>query len=86
MINYYLRKDLGKKDKGVAKKLDGIMRHADSLEKKEVLGEIVQAIAEVREDLRKKKEYDMSDYIREKLNEMGIILEDKQAGVRWRMA
>jgi len=40
---------------------------------------------DVREALRRKKEYALSDEIRADLKEIGIILEDKEEGVRWRI-
>ena len=37
-----------------------------------------------REEARKRKDWKTADEIREKLREMGIILEDTPEGVKWR--
>ncbi len=41
---------------------------------------LIELILEVREELRKRKLYDLSDKIREKLREMGIIVADSKKG------
>jgi cysteinyl-tRNA synthetase len=46
---------------------------------------LMAVFADVRESLRKKKEYALSDKIRSDLKDAGIILEDKEEGVRWRI-
>ncbi|UCC91608.1 MAG: hypothetical protein JSV39_04870, partial [Candidatus Aenigmatarchaeota archaeon] len=46
---------------------------------------LISGVIEIREILRKKKEYDLSDKIRSDLRDMGIILEDKEDGARWRV-
>ena len=38
---------------------------------------LVEILINVRKQLREKKEYELADYIRDRLREMGIILEDK---------
>jgi cysteinyl-tRNA synthetase len=52
----------------------------------ENFGKLMSIFIDVREALRKKKEYDLSDKIRADLKAAGIILEDKEEGVRWRFA
>jgi len=46
---------------------------------------ILHALISLREEWRKKKDYQKSDLIRAKLNAIGISLEDKQAGHRYKV-
>ncbi len=81
-----LHEDLKEKDRGSAKKLDTILRGIRGKEyDPENFDKLISGIIEIREALRKKKEYGLSDKIRSDLGEMGIILEDKDKGVRWRI-
>lgn len=81
-----LHADLKKKDKGSASKLDKILAKMKGEEyDPENFDKLVSGVIEIRETLRKKKEYDLSDKIRSDLGETGIILEDKEDGVRWRL-
>ncbi len=51
----------------------------------EVLDEkLVSLLVEIREAARKEKVYKIADYIRDKLKEMNIILEDTPAGTKWK--
>jgi cysteinyl-tRNA synthetase len=52
----------------------------------ENFAKLMSVFIDVREALRKKKEYSLSDNIRADLKGIGIILEDKEEGVRWRVA
>ena len=47
--------------------------------------QLLELIISVREELRRRKIYDLSDSIREKLREMGIILEDTKRGTIWKI-
>ncbi len=47
--------------------------------------EMLNQIIEYREWLRSQKKYKESDIVRNKLKEIGILLEDKEAKVRWRL-
>ncbi len=47
--------------------------------------QLLELIISVREELRRRKIYDLSDSIREKLREMGIILEDTKKGTIWKI-
>ncbi len=81
-----LHEDLKKKDKGSVRKLDKILKDLKGKEyDPENFDRLISAVIEIREVLRKKKEYEFSDKIRSDLGEMGIILEDKEEGVRWRI-
>ncbi len=45
---------------------------------------IMDAVLEIREALRKRREFDLSDRIREALSESGIIIEDSGGNATWR--
>jgi cysteinyl-tRNA synthetase len=47
---------------------------------------LIDLLVEVRDRARKKRDYEMADYIRDALREMGILLEDTKEGTRWRRA
>ena len=46
--------------------------------------EIVQLLIELRDRARKEKNFEVADYIRDKLKETGIILEDTPFGTKWK--
>lgn len=48
--------------------------------------EMIELILEVREKARKEKQYSIADYIRDKLQEKGIIIEDTPVGTKWKKA
>lgn len=45
--------------------------------------DLIELIVEVRNKLRQRKEYSLADEIREKLKDIGIILEDTPTGTKW---
>ncbi len=45
---------------------------------------IIQGLIEKREHARAKKDFTTADHIRDKLNTMGVVLEDKTEGTVWR--
>ncbi len=49
------------------------------------LDEVMSIIIEIRQELRKNKMYELSDKIREKLKQVGIILEDSKEGTKWKI-
>lgn len=51
----------------------------------DLTGQLVQLLIELRQEARQAKDYARADRIRQRLNEMGIILEDGPEGTRWRM-
>lgn len=56
-------------------------------EKSEGLTEaLIELLLEVRQAARAKKDWATADHIRDRLKELGIVLEDTPAGVRWRKA
>ena len=52
--------------------------------KKEVLDADIEALIQERQDARKAKNFKRADEIRDQLKDMGIILEDTKAGVKWK--
>jgi len=56
----------------------------------EVRGELeiplIQLLIELRQEFRKAQDWEKADRIRERLRELGIILEDTPQGTRWRRA
>ncbi|RKZ02100.1 MAG: cysteine--tRNA ligase, partial [Candidatus Hydrothermota bacterium] len=48
------------------------------------IDEIMDILLEVRKKLREEKNYAVADFIRDRLQEKGIILEDTPEGTRWR--
>lgn len=50
----------------------------------ELAGRLIELLLEVRQELRKKKDWASADRIRDGLKELGIIVEDTPQGVRWK--
>jgi len=48
--------------------------------------ELMTYLINLRQDLKQKKEYARADLLRDKLKEIGIILEDTREGARWKFA
>ena len=48
-------------------------------------GPIIDQLVELRNELRAAKQYELSDRLRARLAEMGVILEDIAEGTRWRL-
>jgi len=51
----------------------------------EIVDDLVQLLFDLREELRKKKEYDLSDEIRARMNEAGLVIEDTAEGPKWKL-
>ncbi|MEM5816312.1 MAG: DALR domain-containing protein, partial [Desulfitobacterium hafniense] len=47
------------------------------------MDQVMELLLEVRAIARKKKDWEMSDLIRDRLKDLGIILEDTPQGARW---
>lgn len=54
--------------------------------KREDISEDIQKLVDEREGARKAKDFKKADEIRDKLKDMGIVLEDTPQGVRWKKA
>jgi len=46
---------------------------------------LLDILVQIREEARKRKDYAVSDLIRDKLKEIGVTLEDAKEGVRWKL-
>jgi len=81
-----LHETLKGRDESFAKELESMLK---GLKGKEIdpghFVELMDAIVRIREDLREKRMFGVSDKIRSDLKEMGIVLEDKERGARWRL-
>ena len=54
--------------------------------KLEVMDQEVEAMIAARGQARKEKNFALADEIRQKLLDMGIVLEDTREGVKWKRA
>jgi cysteinyl-tRNA synthetase len=52
----------------------------------EIVDDLVQLLSDLREELRKKKEYDLSDEIRARMKQAGLVIEDTAEGTKWKLA
>ncbi len=50
----------------------------------EALGDVIGILIEVRKELRRRKQFDLADQIRDQLAEKGIKLEDAGEGAKWK--
>ncbi len=81
-----MHETLKKRDKSLVSELEHLIRGMKGKEvDPEQFEKMVDVIAKIREELREKRMFDVSDKIRSDLKEMGILLEDKERGVRWRL-
>ncbi|NLX47937.1 MAG: cysteine--tRNA ligase [Euryarchaeota archaeon] len=51
----------------------------------EKLDDVMLLLMDIRKELRKRKMYDLSDIIRDRLQEAGIKIEDTSEGARWKL-
>ncbi len=78
---------------GIEEKKSGISSKKDALESlAKELGaqgdtpeEVLDSLIKMREDARKNKDYAKGDLIRDKLKAIGILIEDKPDGTRWKI-
>ncbi|OPX62715.1 MAG: cysteinyl-tRNA synthetase [Methanomassiliicoccales archaeon PtaB.Bin134] len=71
---------------GLFKEMDGVF---DILPEEkqggEKLDDVMQLLIDIRKELRKRKMYDLSDMIRDRLQDAGIKIEDTAEGAKWKM-
>jgi cysteinyl-tRNA synthetase len=53
-------------------------------EETEIDKDLIEALIEVRNKARKEKNYSLADYIRDKLKDLGIVIEDTPVGTKWK--
>ncbi len=51
----------------------------------ETVGKLVDILIELRNRFRKEKDWETADYIRERMREAGILLEDSREGTTWKI-
>jgi cysteinyl-tRNA synthetase len=64
---------------------DRVLGLIGEAKKEETLPKGVMELIEKREQARKAKEWSTADALRTQLKSMGIVVEDTQQGVRWRI-
>jgi len=64
----------------------GILPSAGPLGESQALDDVMQILIEVRKELRKRRQFDLADQIRDELAEKGIKLEDTSEGAKWKRA
>jgi cysteinyl-tRNA synthetase len=64
---------------------DSVLDVVGKVEAEEALPKEAEALIKEREEARKAKDWKRADEIRMKLKEMGVVVEDTAAGVRWRL-
>lgn len=62
----------------------GILQQEKTAFEEESVTELVELLVELRERFRDRKDFDASDRIRRRLQELGILLEDTAQGARWK--
>jgi len=67
---------------GLLKELGGVLGILQN-EKQDKLDSEIEELINIRQQARKEKNWKLADEIRDKLKEMGIILEDTPQGVKW---
>ncbi|TGJ98541.1 cysteine--tRNA ligase [Leptospira langatensis] len=66
------------------RKIDSILGVLSFEWKQETLDSEIDEIVRQRQEARKNKDFAKADRLRDKLNELGIILEDTKEGLRWK--
>ncbi len=68
---------------GEADEFLGIIPESDKVNQSDV-ADIIGLLIDIRGQLRKRKIFDLADYIRTRLEEVGFVLEDAPTGTTWR--
>mgnify|MGYP001587728092 FL=1 len=56
----------------------------DVKEDSKLTDELIKLILELRDKVRERRDFELSDIIRDRLNKLGIILEDRKGTTTWR--
>jgi len=51
-----------------------------------LVNDLVNLLVELRENLRRKGDFELSDEVRAKLRELGVVVEDTSEGSKWKLA
>lgn len=62
----------------------GILQRELKRSKEAPINKLIELIIDVRSELRRNKQYHIADRIRDRLRDLGIILEDTATGTRWK--
>ncbi|WP_347489906.1 cysteine--tRNA ligase [Desulfoscipio sp. XC116] len=62
----------------------GILLEEDGLGRESLVDDLIDLIIEIRQTARQNRDWSTADRLRDRLKEMGIILEDTPGGVRWK--
>lgn len=86
-VNHIIQKNIGKdgldRILDTYKEIGGILGlFQDEKKGEEITDDLIDLIVDIRENVRKKKDWETSDRIRNRLKELGIILEDSGKGVK----
>jgi len=89
-VNKLLDEDLVSKEEaervyGLMMRFDKVLGVIGDVRKKEVLPKEAEELICRREEARKAKDWATADMIRKQLKDMGVIIEDTQQGVKWRI-
>jgi|TARA_B100000959_G_scaffold41310_2_gene41232 cysteinyl-tRNA synthetase len=63
----------------------GLTLKSDDSEFEGNLAPFIDLLLDVREGLRKEKQFELSDRIRDRLDDLGVSIEDTTTGVRWKL-
>ena len=86
-INKKCLEDIDKLYQELAGNILGIIPKSFKSEQKgeaDVLDNVMRVIIDTRNELRKAKQWQLSDFIRNKLTEIGIALDDKPDSTAWK--
>ena len=61
----------------------GLTDETTGNEDEKLTGELINIIVDLRQDAKNRKEWDVSDKIRQTLNNLGIMIKDRKDGVDW---
>jgi cysteinyl-tRNA synthetase len=53
--------------------------------KRFLMDTLIKCLIDIREELKKQKQYDKADFIRNSLKDNNFVLEDTREGVRWKV-
>jgi cysteinyl-tRNA synthetase len=61
------------------------LRLDDRVQPQQQAAPFIELLLELREDLRRAKQYALADRVRDRLGELGVVLEDSKDGTTWRL-
>ncbi|WP_088552733.1 cysteine--tRNA ligase [Calderihabitans maritimus] len=61
-------------------------KEKDTQQEENITKDLLELILEIRQDARRKKDWATADHIRDRLKELGVLVEDTPHGPRWKWA